>query len=243
MRSLRLAIAAAAVTLALPCGAADAARGDARIAESVLARLHGAPRIGQLPIDATVTDGKVVLTGTVRRLDEAWEAVDLASRARGAMAVESRIEVEDRDRGDEAVASDVRRAFELHPELTLAAIHVEVSQGKVILSGRIGDARDRFVARDAAASVAGAVDVEDRLSSPPADDKTILAAVQEILGPGSLTQVPGVIEPKVKDGVVTLGGTVASPYDRRVAERLVLGINGVRGVVDSLAVEPRRPEL
>jgi osmotically-inducible protein OsmY len=216
---------------------------DSEIARKVSEQLRRSATVGHLGIDAKVRDGRAVLDGRADTLAQAWEATDLAAKVRGVLEIESRIEIDSRGASDAAIASAVKRHFEDHPEVAGSGIEVRVEAGTVTLSGTVRDARIRFAAADAAAEVKGVVAVSDRVETPAKDDELIRKSVVAILGAGSFVRVSGKIQPTVKDGVVTLEGRVGRLYDRKRAERLVLGINGVRGVEDRLEVKPMNPDL
>ncbi|MBZ5639313.1 MAG: BON domain-containing protein [Acidobacteriia bacterium] len=216
---------------------------DSEMTRRVSEQLRRSAILGHLGIDARVHDGRVVLTGHVRTLSQAWEATDLAAKVRDVVEVESRIDLESRGGSDAAIGSAVKRSFEDHPEVAAAGLGVSVDAGTVTLTGKVDDARVRFAAADVAARTEGVVAVSDRIETPAKDDAFILKAVTAILGAGSFVRVSGKIQPTVKDGVVTLEGSVARLYDRKRAERLVLGVNGVRGVENHLEVKPMRPDL
>ena len=124
-----------------------------------------------------------------------------------------------------------------------AGIAVSVREGVATLTGTLRDARVRFQAADAAARVEGVAEVVDRIDTGERDDETLLASVEALVGRRSLSRVSGVFEVRVEAGVVTLEGTVSRFSEKRRAERLVLGINGVREFVDLLSVVPASPDL
>ncbi len=181
----------------------------------------------------------MTLRGRMRSLAASLAAEDVAASVRGVLGIVNELEVDRAGLSDETIEGDLRRRFRDVPALEAAGIEAEVSEGRAVLTGRVADARLRLRARDAAAEVEGVVAVEDRLQTPSATDEAILAAVQGLLGPGSLVRVAGKIRPSVEEGVVRLEGRVPRLADRRRAERLAWGVNGVRGVVNELEVVPR----
>ena len=230
-----------ALVLANPVTAGPA--DDAEMTRQVSDQLRRSATVGHLGLAAKVRDGRVVLEGRALSLGQVREAEDIAGKVRGVLTLENRIRLDSRSASDATIASAVRRKFEDHPELADAGLDVKVDAGSVTLSGKVRDARLRFAAADAAAEVEGVVEVTDRIESPPKDDESIRKAATALLGRGSLVRVSGKIETSVKDGVVTLEGSVARLYDRKRSERLVLGINGVRAIENRLEVNPSRPDL
>jgi hyperosmotically inducible protein len=231
------------VTIAVIGGAFAGAAEDSDIARRVDDQLRRSPTVGHLGVRAKVRDGRVSLDGRVRTLAQAWQAVDLAGKVRGAIEVESRIEISSRGSGDPSIETAVKRRFEDLPEVAGAGLTVTVEAGTVTLAGKVRDARVRFTAADAAAGVEGVVAVTDRIETPELDDETIEKAVAGLFATRSLVRVTGKVESTVKDGVVTLEGYVTRLYDRKRATRLVLGINGVRAIENRLAVKPSDPNF
>ncbi len=238
-----LAAALLAAAALLPRPASASAKDDAALARAVEDQLRLSPVVGRLPIAAAARDGRVVLSGRVDTLYEAWEAVDRAGKARGAIDVEGRLAIGGGERADGAVESAIRRRFSDLPEVLGAGIAVSVREGVATLTGTLRDARVRFQAADAAARVEGVAEVVDRIDTGERDDETLLASVEALVGRRSLSRVSGVFEVRVEAGVVTLEGTVSRFSEKRRAERLVLGINGVREFVDLLSVVPASPDL
>lgn len=236
-------LAAALLAAAALAPAPASAKGDSALVRAVEDQLRLSPVVGRLPIDAAAKDGKVVLTGRVDTLYEAWEAVDRAGGARGALDVESRLAIGDGARRDASVESDVRRKFSDLPDVASAGVAVAVQGGVATLTGTLRDARVRFQAADAAAQVQGVREVVDRFDTGERDDGELLAAVEGTIGRRSLSRVSGDVRVRVEGGVVTLEGTVSRFSEKRRARELVLGINGAKGVADLLSVAPASPDL
>lgn len=192
-----------------------------------------------LHLDIEVDGGIVTLRGRARSLGASLAAEDVAASVRGVLGVVNEVEVDRAGLSDETIQGDLRRRFRDIPALEAAGIEVEVSEGRAVLTGRIADARLRLRARDAAAEIEGVVAIEDRLETPTATDEAILEALRALLAPGSLVRVAGKVRPSVEEGVVRLEGRVPRLADRRRAERLAWGVNGVRAVVNELEVVPR----
>lgn len=180
----------------------------------------------------------MTLRGRARTLSLSWAAEDVAASVRGVLDIVNEIEVDRGGLSDETIARDLRRRLEDIPALASAGIEVRVSEGRAILSGRVADGRSRLRARDVAAEVAGVVAVEDRLETPPSSDEAILLALRNLFAPGSLVRVAGEIRPVVERGIVRLEGRVPRLSHRKQAERLAWGVNGVRGVINEIAVKP-----
>ena len=237
--SHRLVLACAAILLA-SYTAAVTPRSDHEIEVNVEQRLEGHPELGSRSIRASVDHGVATLEGRVRLLSEAWAAERVVADVRGLTGIENRLAVEETGRTNDELRAALKRHFEDRVELG-GNIEITVDAGHVVLAGTVKDARVRFTARDAAAETRGVLSVEDRIATPATSDEDVLKAVKKLLGPGSLVGVRGAVRPTVKDGVVTLDGTVMILSSRTAAERVVFGINGVKQVENHLAVVVKRP--
>ena len=129
------------------------------------------------------------------------------------------------------------------PTLEEVRLGMGIPSVGIDLRGQQDAVRAARQAADAAARVEGVAEVVDRIDTGERDDETLLASVEALVGRRSLSRVSGVFEVRVEAGVVTLEGTVSRFSEKRRAERLVLGINGVREFVDLLSVVPASPDL
>lgn len=231
-------VASVAVAVAV-AGVARGEPDERDLRDNVEASLRLNHSLADETIDVRVSDGRVALAGRVRTLLRKWEALETAASVRGVVAIEDGIEVVGQPRRDAALEDDVRRRFEDIPRLASSGLRVTARDGVVSLTGTVRDARMRFAARDAVAAITGVFGVVDAIESPPAADAAIQDAVQELLGPRSLRRVPGAIEASVEDGIVTIDGWVRRLIDRIEAEKTVLGINGVKDVVNRLEIRPK----
>lgn len=234
MRAILLAVA---LPLAFPALAGS--REDDAIRLNVEANLRMVHVLAGERLEVEVTDGMVRLTGGVETLYRKWQALDQTSRVRGVLAIDDAIDVQGGSRSDSAILDTVKRRFEDLPRVANRNLDVSASDGTVTLKGEVDDARIRFSARDAAADVVGVRAVVDAITSREQDDETLLKQLTQILGRSSLDHVPGKIEIAVENGLVTLTGDVPRLWERIDAERTVLGVNGVKGVVNQLEVKPK----
>jgi osmotically-inducible protein OsmY len=142
--------------------------------------------------------------------------------------------------------SDIKRDVELElrwdPQIESSDIAVAVKDGVVALTGFVKSYSEKYEAEKAARRVAGvrgvANDIEVRLpeSSKRPDPEIARDAVNAIRGqlPYSWEQIRVV----VRDGWVTLEGTVEWNYQRERAESAVRRLSGVRGIINQIVVKP-----
>ncbi|MEJ2726469.1 MAG: BON domain-containing protein [Deltaproteobacteria bacterium] len=124
-------------------------------------------------------------------------------------------------------------------------INVTVEGGEVVLSGSVPSLRARQAAYDDARNVSGVIAVENRMvvehpETPPVPpDERIQSNVQDVLN-WNVTLDARTISVSVKDGVVTLEGTVDSYWEKVSADETVSHVRGVVDVVNKLSVVPAK---
>jgi len=147
-------------------------------------------------------------------------------------------------RTDLDVQREVLEELEWTPGLAVADVGVAVHDGAVTLSGEVSDLPQRTAAVKAALRVRGVTAVADELGVRIPDagrvsDSDIADAVQR--GFHDSLEVPqGSVHATVRDGVVTLFGTVRFEYERKAARRIAEHARGARAV-DSRVELARRP--
>ena len=224
---------------ALAAGAAlAAAPSDAELAAAIAQRLAGAKGLSRESLRVSVKDGVASITGIVSDLSRSWRAREVAGGVKGIVEIVDRTTVRGAGRPDAEILAEVQAALRDGKQTAGLPIPASIEAGGVTLAGTINDGRLRFAARDAAARVPGVVAVVDRIETPPSDDERIrqwaLAQLAGSVGEG----VEGSYQVVVVEGVVTLRGRAPTVRDRDRAERTVLGINGVKGLVNEVTVAP-----
>ena len=143
-------------------------------------------------------------------------------------------------RTDDLIHKDVCREIDWEPLISSQDIAVKVKDGAVTLTGFVHSYPEKFAAERAAKSVLGVRSVADDIEVTPRvvrTDPEIARDVQHVLELYAL--IPDdTIKAIVREGVVTLEGTVQWDYERRSTEGAIRDINGVRAVIDSLQVRP-----
>ncbi len=134
------------------------------------------------------------------------------------------------------VQAELNRDWRFKP----AEIGVEVDQGVVTLTGTVSTYSKIGQAVEASGRVAGVTDVANKLAvQGPAtsDDTQIAQAVREALLWDA--DVPAErIESIVREGVVTLKGSVDHNYERLAAHDAVARLTGVRALNNDVVVVP-----
>jgi osmotically-inducible protein OsmY len=146
-------------------------------------------------------------------------------------------------KSDHELELDVKEELRWDPNLDAADIAVSVKKGVVTLAGFVKNYAAKYDAEGAAKRVAGVLgvanDIEVRIPSvderpDPEIARDAVAAIKSQLPISSES-----IKVIVKDGWVTLEGTVEWQYQRITAQTAVRRIKGVKGVSNLIQLKPR----
>ena len=145
-------------------------------------------------------------------------------------------------RTDSEIERDVVEELKWNPDLDSTDIAVTVKDGVVTLAGFVKSYVDKTEAEVAAKRLAGVVAVANDIAVrlPATDERTDPEIAREAVA--SLNQLPisaERIKVVVKNGWVTLEGTVEWHYQRNIAEAAVGYIRGVKSVTNLIGLRPR----
>jgi osmotically-inducible protein OsmY len=146
-------------------------------------------------------------------------------------------------KSDSEIERDVREELKWDPDLNADDIAVSVKNGVVTLAGFVPSYSDRLEAEAAAKRVAGVLavanDLEVRLPAidqrpDPDIARDAVAALKAEL-PISYDKIKVI----VKDGWVTLEGSVEWQYQKNTADSAVRKVKGVKGVTNVITMKPK----
>jgi osmotically-inducible protein OsmY len=217
-------------------------RTDAAIQQDVLRELKWDTRVEETDVGVEVDEGVVTLTGTVGSWGKKLAAEEAAHRVLGVQDVANDISVKppgSPGRTDTQIAHAVREALEWDVFVPEARVKSTVSGGVVTLKGDVGTWTERDDAARAVRNLSGVRGVINLLEvqpSPvtPAEVKKSLEDALERQAGREATRITVAI----RDGEVTLSGSVHSWAARQTALGAAKGIPGVRNVKDQLRIEP-----
>ena len=144
-------------------------------------------------------------------------------------------------KSDSQLQHDVLDELEWQPSIDASQIGVTAKNGVVTLTGSASQYADKMEAERIAKSVAGVKAVADEIGVRLAgtiDDTAIASAALSALKWHSW--IPNEkIKVTVRDGWITLEGTVDWQYQRESAREAVSVLQGVKGVTNQIAITAR----
>lgn len=143
---------------------------------------------------------------------------------------------------DAALKQDVLDELAWEPRIDESRLGVEVRQGIITLTGHVNSHAEKLAARRAILRIAGvravALDVVVELPETQRRSDSDIASAASMALRWHVTVPRDAIKLSVEDGVITLTGEVAAPYQREAAEKAVRTLVGVKAVEDRILVKP-----
>lgn len=143
---------------------------------------------------------------------------------------------------DAQLQHDIVQELQWEPSVNATHMHVAVKDGIVTLTGYVSSLTEKWTVEHVVKSVAGVRAVADELevrlpaTSERTDSDIAQAAVNALEWH---TSVPhDRITVTVRDGWVTLEGSVDWPYQKTAAEETVRQLTGVKGITNAIRVQP-----
>jgi osmotically-inducible protein OsmY len=146
-------------------------------------------------------------------------------------------------KSDSEIKQQVLRELKWDSRISWSEIGVEALDGIVTLTGTVNSYAKKQAAQEAAHRIAGVLDVANEIEVTPAGvfmrtDADIARAVRHVLQWDAF--VPDErIQSTVSNGWVTLDGEVNLWHERQDAERAVLRLEGVAGVINKISISAR----
>jgi osmotically-inducible protein OsmY len=212
---------------------------DAQLRQDVVDEIERDWRFKAAELGVEVDRGVVTLTGTVSSYPKLMAAADIAAEIAGTKGVANELTV--RTPGltgpnDTELAGAVRTALMWDVDVPEEKIEVIVRKGAVTLKGSVDYWYQKRAAGDRVAALTGVSAVNNHITVVPrsVSDDSIRTSVQTAIE-RRIPLTARHITVHVKDGLVTLSGSVQFYGDRALAEKAAWMTLGVRTVVNKLA--------
>ena len=214
---------------------------DAQIHHDVLEELKWDSRVDETEVGVQVASGVVTLTGTVTSWAKRVAAQEAAHRVIGVLDVANDIKVKapgGLTRTDTEIAQAVRRALEWDVFVPEEKITSTVADGWVTLDGAVDRWSQRYDAERAVRNLTGVKFVVNKITVKPTKPVTedVRRAIEQALERRAEREARR-IRVDVKDGAVTLTGTVHSWAERKSVVAAARFTPGVQMVEDRLRTE------
>ena len=145
-------------------------------------------------------------------------------------------------RTDAEIRRDIVDELQWDPRLGENVIRADVSRGTATLTGTVETYAQKVAARQAAERVGGVhAIVNEIVVAPPLHLQRMDSEIARCVGLALDLNVlvpPGSVRVSVRQGWVTLEGTVANHYQRDAALGAAEVLGGIRGISCRIAVEP-----
>ena len=141
-------------------------RTDTEIAQAAASALQWNTAVPAGDIDVAVSNGFVTLKGDVNWEFQRAAAANAVKHLKGVRGVSNQLSVKPHVRAGD-VTSKIEAALKRSAEVDARRIHVDVSDGRVTLSGNVRTWLERNEARHAAWAAPGVREVDDRIAVTP----------------------------------------------------------------------------
>lgn len=219
-----------------------ASRTDAQLTADVIRELKWDPRVDETEVGVRVRDGIVTLTGHVGAYPKKLAARDAAHRVYGVLDVVDEITVRLPAllvRTDEDIAKAVRSTLKWDVLVRDDQITTTVSNGIVTLNGTVDSWSARHDVEQAVYRLTGVRSVVNQITvgAVAIDAARIKQEIEDALERRAEREAKR-IGVSVRDGVVTLTGTLRSWGEKNAVERVASYACGVRRIDDRTTVDP-----
>jgi osmotically-inducible protein OsmY len=215
---------------------------DSEIQQAVLREFKWDTRVEAANLGVAVNAGVVTLSGITTSWGTRLAAQDAAHRVANVHDVANDITVEPAGgahRTDTEIAMSVRHALEWDVFVPDWRIRSTVSNGRVTLEGDVDNSNERVDAARAIRNLGGVVDVINKIEikASNADAAEVRESIEHALTRHAEREASR-IRLDVRDGGVTLSGTVHSWAERAAVIGAARGTRGVLSVESELRIAP-----
>ncbi len=218
------------------------AKSDSQVKADVLEELRWDPNVDETEVGVQVKSGLVTLTGSIGAYAKKLAAIEAVHRVQGVLDVVDEMKVKIPsvwERTDRDVADAVRHALKWDVFVPDDRIKTTVAGGVVTLQGSVDTWMQRYDAERAVQRLTGVTAVVNQITvaAPAVDAAQLKRQIEDALERQAEREARR-IGVAVREGVVTLTGTLRSWGEKNAIERAAAFAPGVRRIDDRTVVDP-----
>jgi osmotically-inducible protein OsmY len=216
---------------------------DEQIKKAVVDMLYWDTRVDSSDIHIEVTDGIVTLKGTVPSYAAKEAALFDVWKIPGVKQVNNSSSVKfpssTKLLTDSQIEESIKRQLEWNDSTSRENIQVKVNKGEVVLEGHVDAYWKISRAQQLASGIIGVTDIDNKLAVVPTEEITDQVIATDIVNAIDRSYLLNAedIDVKVKDGIVTLSGNLATRASCDSALEFAYNTHGVRDVKNRLHVK------
>jgi len=213
---------------------------DEQIKKLVVDTLYWDSRVDASDIDVEVKDGVVTLRGTVpsyaikeAALFDVWKVPGVNKVNNNSFV---RFPSTAKTLADSEIETSITKQLEWNDSTRNENIHVQVKKGEVKLEGHVDAYWKILRSQQLVSDIIGVVDIENKLTVVPTKAVTDQVIATDLINAIGRSQAvdPEEVDVRVKDGLVTLSGTLLTHSAREAALECAYNTHGVKEVRNRL---------
>jgi osmotically-inducible protein OsmY len=217
-------------------------KSDIQIKTDVLSELKWDPTVDETEVGVQVKRGVATLTGTIGSYAKRLAAIDAAHRVFGVLDVVDDMKVKLPtvwERTDQDIANAVRNALKWDVTVPDQKIKSTVSKGVVTLEGAVDNWMERYNCEKAIHRLTGVTSVVNKITINYTfvDPGKVRRDIEDALERQTEREAKR-LDISVRDGIVTITGSVRSFGEKNAIERVAWATPGVKQVEDKTTVDP-----
>jgi len=215
---------------------------DEKIKRDIVDQLYWDGRVDASDIHVAIADGNVVLRGTVPTYGASKAAETGAWTVSGVRSVDNNIAVKHKGSlripTDQEIRKDIEMILDWNPDIDAVGIKISVDGGEVILEGSVSSYWEKKRAEDLCGLIVGVREITNSLLVVPSEsvlDQAIADGIAKALARNPHIDADS-IDIRVRDGVVTLSGSVPNRTAFEAAQEAAQYSSGVVEVYNKLKI-------
>ncbi len=212
------------------------------VKKNIVERLTNSDAVNINNIHVSVKNDKVLLEGHVPTYSGKIEAFRDATEAAKDLEVINELQVNFQPNqpavSDKEISENIRQYFKWQKSINPSNVQVNVSHGKVVLTGYVTNPSESIAAEKIVSSTKGVTNMENRIKVEPdkvSNDRKIEHQLNDAFEKSALIDEQK-IETEVDKGTVYLSGNVANDPIRKEIEDQALHVKGVNEVINKITV-------